>query len=438
MPSFKSFKTGLLSRTKSSQSEQIANVSDDSPEGAAQRGVRLFCESGSPDGQGEEVLHLPVIVESAESSPAAATACAYQIRKFLSKEHFGKPHVQYNAVMLLRILSENPGPSFTRNVDKKFVDTTQTLLRTGKDPSVQQILRETLDAFEAERYNDEGLKKLLEMWRLNKGFKAVIPPQNAGWASGGQQNYSGGHGSSSRALPPPIELASRVEESKNTAKILMQLVQSTPTEEVLGNDLLKEFADRCQGAQRSMQGYINCDNPPPDDDTLQTLIEVTEQLSLSLSKHQRAVLTARRAAGLTTSNAASPDPESQGGQPVYANPVSAQDNYVPEPQSPTAASLQAARDRTAERERIEARERMEAREAEQDRQDRLRQQQHTPSTQYSAPAGPPPGRTEQDPFGDNAERSNYQQPRSTYEYRSDEAPAAPSSTQQQQPVTYRY
>ncbi|KAF4547548.1 Hypothetical protein D9617_40g012870 [Elsinoe fawcettii] len=442
MPSFKSFKTGLLSRTKSSQSEQLANVSDDSPEGSAQRGVRLFCESGSPDNQGEEVLHLPVIVESAESSPTAATACAYQIRKFFSKDYFDKPHVQYNAVMLLRILSENPGPSFTKNIDKKFVDTTATLLRTGKDPSVQQILRETLDAFEAERYNDEGLKKLLEMWRLNKGFKAVIPPQNAGWGGAGYQaTASGGRGGHSRgSLPSPVELASRVEEGKNTAKILMQLVQSTPTEEVLGNDLLKEFAERCQSAQRSMQGYINCDNPMPDDDTLQTLIEVTEQLSLSLSKHQRAVLQARRVAGLTTSAAASPDPESQGGQAVYAPPAAAQDTYPPEPQSPTAQTLQAARDRTAERERIEARERMEAREAEQDRQDRARLQGQSPTSQYSAPAGPPPGRTEQDPFGDNAERSNFPQPpRTTYEYRTDEAPSPPSATQQQQqPVTYRY
>ncbi|PSK51742.1 hypothetical protein B9Z65_3009 [Elsinoe australis] len=435
MPSFKSFKTGLLSRTKSSNSETLANVSDDSPEGSAQRGVRLFCESGSLSNQGEEVLHLPVIVESAESSPAAATACAYQIRKFLSKEHYDKPHVQYNSIMLLRILSENPGPSFTRNIDKKFVDTTATLLRTGKDPSVQQILRETLDAFEAERYNDEGLKKLLEMWRSNKGFKAVITPQTGGWGGGITPVASGGNGSrsSGRQLPTPVELASRVEESKNTAKILMQLVQSTPTEEVLGNDLLKEFADRCQSAQRSMQGYINCDNPPPDDDTLQTLIEVTEQLSLSLSKHQRSVLTARRAAGLTTSAAASPDPETQGGQNVYATPAAAQS--YDEPQSPNARSLQAARDRAAERERIEARERMEAMEAEQDRQNR--QQQET----YSPPAGPPPGRpAEQDPFGDSAERSNYgQQSRSTYEYRAETPPGNRSSSQhQQQPVTYRY
>ncbi|PNS15218.1 Dihydrolipoyllysine-residue succinyltransferase component of 2-oxoglutarate dehydrogenase complex, mitochondrial [Sphaceloma murrayae] len=439
MPSFKSFKTGLLSRTKSSQSETMATVADDSPESNAQRGVRLFCESGSPLNQGEEVLHLPVIVESAESSPSAATACAYQIRKFLSKENYDKPHVQYNAIMLLRILSENPGPTFTRNIDKKFVETTATLLRTGKDPSVQQILRETLDAFEAERYNDEGLKKLLEMWRSNKGYRAAIMPHTGGWGGAGFVPAAGGGnsgGGSRQQLPSPVELAGRVEESRNTAKILMQLVQSTPTEEVLGNDLLKEFAERCQSAQRSMQAYINCDSPPPDDDTLQTLIEVTEQLSLSLSKHQRSVLMARRAAGLTTSAAASPDPETQAGQNVYANPIAGHDGRVDEaPQSPNAQALQAARERAAERERVEARERMEALEAEQERQNQQQRQQT-----YSPPAGPPPGRTtEQDPFGDNAERSNYghSQTRPTYEYRTDEGPR-PETTPQQQPVTYRY
>lgn len=90
----------------------------------------------------------------------------------------------------------------------------------------------------------------------------------------------------------------------------MQLVQSTPTDEVLSSDLLKEFAERCQAAQRSIQGYINCDSPPPDDDTLQTLIEVNEQLSLSLSRYQRGVLSARRAMG-GVSSGTSPNPEEQ-------------------------------------------------------------------------------------------------------------------------------
>src|ERR1700750_2272241 len=85
--------------------------------------------------QGEEVLHLPVIVDGAESSPQAAAVAAQQIRKFLSKENYSRPHVQYNAVMLIRILADNPGATFTRNLGSKFTSTVKDLLRNGKDPS---------------------------------------------------------------------------------------------------------------------------------------------------------------------------------------------------------------------------------------------------------------------------------------------------------------
>ncbi|KAJ9628715.1 hypothetical protein H2203_002617 [Taxawa tesnikishii (nom. ined.)] len=291
----KRFTAGLLNRTKS-QDDSAPGL--DSPEASAARGV------------GEEVLHLPVIVEAAESSPQAAASAAYQIRKFLSKENNNRSHVQYNAIMLIRILTDNPGPTFTRNLDPKFVDTVRNLLKNGRDPSVQQILRETLDALEANKSYDEGLQPLLSMWRATKGSKASIspnprapqnfrvpafnpnaPPMPPSQRASNQQYFTRSQ------LPPPGELASRIEEARNTAKILLQLIQSTPPEEISNNELVKEFAERCQGAQRSMQEYINCDNPPPDDDTLQTLIEINEQLSLAASRHQRAMLSGRRVVG---------------------------------------------------------------------------------------------------------------------------------------------
>ncbi|KAF2120183.1 hypothetical protein BDV96DRAFT_486288, partial [Lophiotrema nucula] len=277
----------------------------DTPEANAARGVRLFCESGAAN-SGEEVLHLPTIVESAVASPAAATAACAQIRKFLSKENYSRPHVQYNAVMLIRILADNPGQSFTKNVDKQFADTVKHLLRNGQDPSVAQILRETLDALDKEKAYDTNLNTLFAMWRKEKGLMANAAKQfgprtlNApAWSTA----HGGHHGSSSggagRSLPSPAELVGRIEEARTSAKLLLQLVQSTPPNELIGNDLVKEFAERCISAQRSMQGYINCDNPPPDDDTMLTLIETNEQLSLAASKHQRAVLQARRLQGPT-------------------------------------------------------------------------------------------------------------------------------------------
>ena len=113
--------------------------------------------------QGEEVVNLPVIVDSAESSPEAAKEAAYSIRKFLSKDNNKRPYVQYNAVMLIRILADNPGKSFTRNLDAKFVTTVKDLLRSTRDPSVNQILSEALTDL-SKREDDPGLVPLKEFW----------------------------------------------------------------------------------------------------------------------------------------------------------------------------------------------------------------------------------------------------------------------------------
>lgn len=118
--------------------------------------------------EGEEVLHLPVIVDAAESSPVAAQEAAHRIRKFLSKDNFQRAYVQYNAIMLVRILADNPGKSFTKNIDGKFVATVKELLRDGRDMSVQQILRETLESFEMQKSDDETLAPLREMWKKEK------------------------------------------------------------------------------------------------------------------------------------------------------------------------------------------------------------------------------------------------------------------------------
>jgi len=283
--------------------------------------------------QGEEVLHLPTIVEAAVASPGAAAAAASQIRKFLSKENYNRPHVQYNAVMLIRILADNPGPSFTKNLEKPFADTVKHLLRNGQDPSVSQILKETLDAMEREKAYDTNLNTVFAMWKKEKGLMAnaakQFGPRNLqapAW-NGQQQFSSGGGRAPPRALPPPIELASRIEEARTSAKLLLQLVQSTPPHELLGNDLVKEFSERCIAAQRSIQGYIGCDSPAPDDDTMLTLIETNEQLSLAASKHQRAVLQARRAV--------------QGPSPPPAV-VNNQTQYLPPAPAPAAAPVPAA------------------------------------------------------------------------------------------------
>ena len=288
--------------------------------------------------QGEEVLHLPVIVEAAESSPTAAREAANGIRKFLSKDNFQRAYVQYNAVMLVRILADNPGKSFTKNLDAKFVTTVKELLREGHDMSVQQILRETLDNFDVHKRDDENLSPMREMWSKHKqkmqkrgGGQSGTRPMNTPTFTPNQtshqpqQNYFA-RNHHNRGLPPPHELVGRIEEAKTSAKLLQQVVQSTAPNEFIGNDLIKEFVDRCQSASRSIQGYIHSDSPAPDEDTLLTLIETNDLLSVALSRHQRAMLQARKSLG-NGGNSPLPSPP-VGPPPTQTQPVT---NGAPEP-----------------------------------------------------------------------------------------------------------
>lgn len=118
--------------------------------------------------QGNEFVHLPRIVETAESSPAAAKEAAHRIRKYLVVPSTIPSHVQYNAIMLMRILVDNPGPTFTRNFDSKFVATIKDVLRYGRDWHVQHCLRQYLNHLEVNKPSEENLQPLLQMWAKEK------------------------------------------------------------------------------------------------------------------------------------------------------------------------------------------------------------------------------------------------------------------------------
>ncbi|KAF4963934.1 hypothetical protein F66182_18098, partial [Fusarium sp. NRRL 66182] len=243
------------------------------------------------------------IVEAAESSATAAKEAAGRIRKYLSSPSKAQGGVQYNSIMLIRILSENPGHTFTRNFDTKFVTTVKELLREGRDMSAQQMLRETLEMFETQKSWDEDLAGLIAMWKkekekMGKNSRSPPPPgqapfQQAPFPQAAPPRRGG-------QLPPPDELASRISEAKTSANLLIQLAQSTPAAEVQSHELMREFSQRCQAASRSVQAYMAVESPPPDENTMLTLIETNEQLSVALSKYQRTVLNARKALGTST------------------------------------------------------------------------------------------------------------------------------------------
>ncbi|KAK6956439.1 hypothetical protein Daesc_001717 [Daldinia eschscholtzii] len=293
----------------------------ESPEATAYRCVKSFCESGS-NNSGDEVLFLPPIVDAAESSPAAAAECARLIRKYLKRDYWTKPSYQYNAIMLIRILADNPGETFTRNLDSKFIDTSKELLRSVRDPNVRQMMMETLDSFENTKAYDEGLTPLINMWRKEKeraqqlygGRPApVMRSMTEPAINPHSQNYFA-RAHSNRKLPNPVELASRLEEARTSANLLQQVVTNTPPVEVLSNDLIKEFADRCTSASRSIQMYMTAEDPAPDNDTMENLIDTNEQLQASLSLHQRAMLNARKLIAVMD-----PQPQAQSEAPSRAS-----------------------------------------------------------------------------------------------------------------------
>jgi hypothetical protein len=124
-------------------------------------------------------------------------------------------------------------------------------------------------------------------------------PNNAPQQNYSSQNYFA-RSHHNRSLPHPGELASRLEEARTSAKLLEEVVTNTPPQDVLDNDFIKEFADRCTSASRSIQMYMTAENPAPDNDTMENLIDTNEQLQTSLSLHQRAMLNARKNAGVGT------------------------------------------------------------------------------------------------------------------------------------------
>lgn len=291
----------------------------DSPEVIVVKEMIAFCENGQINTPGDEYLHLPAIVEAAESGPAAAQAAARQLHKYLSKPTTHKGDRQYNAIMLLRILADNPGATFTRNIDSRFVASVKSILRDGRDMSVQQILRETLESLAQNKASDENLAELLAMWdrekkKYEKHHKISPVPAPQIYHNPSHDHFV--RQQRNRGLPPPQELAGRITEANNSAKLLLQMVQSTSLDEVQQNELLREFAQRCQTASRSMQNYIGATDPAPDEDTMLTLIETNDKLAVSLSKYQRAVLNARKAHPVPQSRSGSQAPSQENNPPV--------------------------------------------------------------------------------------------------------------------------
>ncbi|RPA83052.1 hypothetical protein BJ508DRAFT_413715 [Ascobolus immersus RN42] len=270
-------------------------TADDTPEARIRSAMLGFCHAGGPTNTGDEVAFLPTIVEMAESSPSAAREAARVIRKQISLSNSNRPSVQYNGIMLLRILSDNPGAIFTRNLEaSKFLASVKKLWEDGQDPSVRQIFWETMDYLQENKSGMEGLTSIIEWWKHEK-LQATQPVIAQKKSSGGLSRFhstKGNKQAKSRAvvhpiqspIPPVDQLVSRISEAQASAKLLHQVISNTPKREVGRSELVKEFAIRCKNASKSIHSYITAD-ADIEENLLTTLIETHELLSVALTRY---------------------------------------------------------------------------------------------------------------------------------------------------------
>lgn len=85
--------------------------------------------------------------------------------------------------MLMRILGDNPGHSFTRHFDAKFCSAIKDVLRSGRDLHVRHYLCEYLAYLEATRYQDDDLQLLLQVWAKKKAKapRAFVSSSHSGF-----------------------------------------------------------------------------------------------------------------------------------------------------------------------------------------------------------------------------------------------------------------
>ncbi|KAI1813149.1 hypothetical protein GGS20DRAFT_554596 [Poronia punctata] len=288
-----------------------AKVGDDTPEGVVVRNLgELFHPRRTV--YDESAVYLHSIVEAA-ASPEAARICAEQLQSYLalnpSKEWHkeGTKEVEarfawrYYVITLLGILANNPGRTFTRHLGTDFTKTVQNFMenRVPYSHELDGMLMQKLDDFEEQnkdptndRY-DEGLAPLVEMWKKQKEGSN---PRVIEYLKRKRRGPSSAPPDAMRGpkLPSPTELAGRLEEGRNSAKVLHDIITDTPPGRLLEDELVKEFVDRCQRASRSVQGYMDCRDPAPDTETMETLIDTNEQLQNALNLHRRAMLSARK------------------------------------------------------------------------------------------------------------------------------------------------
>lgn len=231
-------------------------------------------------------MQLPIIVECAQSSPQAAAEAVRAVRKRIDPKRSTNRAIQYNAIVVLRILGSSNSPTVLDQMeqDKKLPIVVSDLLRHTKDPSVKQELCDTLQFFYEKRSGEQLLQPL----------KAIYEQ----YLSTSKERDRGRPRLPHETRPVPAEtIPELVQEAKSSASLLLQLVQTTAPAQISGSPLVLEFYERCVRLSSKIQSYLARDNVNMSEEVIADLIDSNEHLSAAVDAHSNAL---NRAASLVS------------------------------------------------------------------------------------------------------------------------------------------
>ncbi|KAK9479315.1 hypothetical protein V1514DRAFT_341869 [Lipomyces japonicus] len=229
---------------------------------ALTRLTKPFSSSPAATASQDHIALLPVIVENAEATPAAAVLAIKTLRKRLDFKHGASTVAQYNAVIVLRVLADANSPNILArlNDDSKLVTAIVSLLNSNKDLSVKHLLRDTLRHFAVDM--PDAVPALAALHKDNHPTAAAA------------------------AAPPVTEI---ISEANSSAGLLRQMLLSTPPVQLAASPLVLEFYDRCVALAAQLGTVLSANSLSLNEVTTAAVISASEEISTTLDLHKAAL-----------------------------------------------------------------------------------------------------------------------------------------------------
>ncbi|KAK9456885.1 hypothetical protein V1511DRAFT_495568 [Dipodascopsis uninucleata] len=240
----------------------------------------------SKESNGDEVIYLPTIVDCAQATPAAAREAIRAVRKRIDPKHGSGSVTQYNAIMVLRILIDTDSIAVQEAIgsDDKLAPILKTVLKNSRDPSIVDFLRDTLVRCASTKGDVEGFSALHSIY-----YKYL--------AKGRSKNSRKQQLSEIKVRSLQERIDDMVQECRESANLLEQIVSTTPPASIAGSTLVFEFYQRCDTLEKEVTRYLNDDSSHIDEQRMVKLIESNDALKAALNAHKLAL---DRASALTS------------------------------------------------------------------------------------------------------------------------------------------